>query len=108
MQRYKADAWLQEFYANFAEPYAKGSEDAVDAGNIMEDSTVFNKHPLRAVGIGARETDQKKVTVVSVDTVALEHIFDMHSSVNPGPFQAWLFQHQTANHVLAHPACGSR
>ena len=77
-QLYKADAWFQDFYVNFAEPYAKGSEDAVDAGNIMEEATVCGNHPLWAVGVGARESDRRKVPVKFVDTVTLEHIFDMH------------------------------
>ena len=77
-QLYKADAWFQDFYANFAEPYAKGSEDAVGAGDSMEEATVCSNHPPWAVGIGSRETAQKKVPVKFVDAVTLEHIFDMH------------------------------
>ena len=29
-QLHKADAWFQDFYCNYAEPYAKGSEDIID------------------------------------------------------------------------------
>ena len=77
-QLHKADAWFQDFYTNFAEPYAKGSEDIIDTDNIMEEAVVSGDHPLWAMGLGAHEDSRKKVPVKFVDTVTLEHIFDMH------------------------------
>jgi hypothetical protein len=77
-QLHKADAWFQYFYWNYAEPYANGSEDIIDTENIMEEAVVSSDHPLWSMAIGAREGSKRKAPVKFVDTVTLEHIFDLH------------------------------
>ena len=44
----------------------------------MEEAIVSSDHPLWSRAIGAREGSKRKVPVKFVDTVTLEHIFDVH------------------------------
>ena len=44
----------------------------------MEEAVVSSDHPLWSMVIGAREGSKMKVPVKFVDTVTLEHIFDLH------------------------------